>query len=239
DIEVTPVKAGVRPPASAQVAKVFSVPWDGPNYEGDYVAVSRPEQPDSAYENYNYTGRGNPAKLQAPSEPGQYEVRYVMASGNKVLARAPIVIEKADAQVMAPEFADMSAVFEIQWQGPGNENDYISISLPDDQGQTYKNYTYTSKGNPAKLKAPSEPGKYEVRYILGKGAKILARTSITILGVTAHVEAHESASAASEFEVTWSGPNNPEDYVSLALPGDPGQTYKVYAYTKKGSPLKL
>ncbi len=239
DIKVTPVKAGVRPPASVQVAKEFSVGWEGPGYEGDYLAVSRPDQPDSSHEHYSYTSRGNPAKLQAPAEPGKYEVRYVMAHGDKVLARAPIAVEKADAQVTAPEFADMSAVFEVQWQGPGNENDYISIAKPGDQGQTHKAYTYTKKGNPAKLKAPSDPGKYEVRYVLGKGAKILASTTVTILGVAAHVEAPESGNAAAEFEVTWSGPNYPEDYISLALPGDAGQGHKVYAYTKKGSPLKL
>ena len=36
------------------------------------------------------------------------------------------------------------------------------------------------EGNPLKLWAPSEPGEYEIRYILGRGTKVLARTTISI-----------------------------------------------------------
>jgi Ca-activated chloride channel family protein len=31
-----------------------------------------------------------------------------------------------------------------------------------------------------KLRVPKEPGTYEVRYVLGLGARLLAKTTITI-----------------------------------------------------------
>jgi Ca-activated chloride channel family protein len=74
----------------------------------------------------------------------------------------------------------MAAEFEVAWQGPNNRGDYISIALPGDGGSSHKAYTYTEKGSPLKLRAPAEPGQYEVRYILEHGRKILARAPITI-----------------------------------------------------------
>ena len=42
------------------------------------------------------------------------------------------------------------------------------------------NITGTSRGNPVKLRVPKEPGTYEVRYILGRGSKLLDKTTIEI-----------------------------------------------------------
>ena len=239
DIEVTPVPAVVQPPASAPVARDFEVTWEGPNYDGDYLAICRPGEPDSAYLYYSYTAGGSPAKLRAPSDAGAYEVRYVMAADRKVLARAPITIEGVGARVEAPEFVDMAAEFEGSWQGPDNQGDYIAIAKPADDGSGYAAYTYTRDGSPLKIRAPSDPGQYEVRYILDQGRKILAKTSITVLGVVAHIEAPEAADAASRFEVSWQGPDSNGDYIAIAKPADGGSGYVAYTYTREGSPLQL
>jgi Ca-activated chloride channel family protein len=42
------------------------------------------------------------------------------------------------------------------------------------------------------VRAPSDPGTYEVRYILGRGSKLLAKTGIEINAVTAGVQAAAS-----------------------------------------------
>jgi Ca-activated chloride channel family protein len=82
----------------------------------------------------------------------------------------------------------MATEFEVAWQGPNNKSDYISIARPDQGPGQYVNYTYTSKGSPLKVRAPSDPGTYEVRYILGRGSKLLAKTGIEIKAVTASVQ---------------------------------------------------
>jgi len=239
DVQVTPIEAKLTAPASVQVAADFDVAWEGPNYKGDYVTISRPKDLDSAYVTYTYTNRGNPAVLTAPSDPGNYEVRYVMANDNTVLARVAIVIEKAEAQVEAPASANVASEFEVKWQGPDAKGDYISIALPADDGGKYKAYTYTKSGNPLKLKAPSDPGQYEVRYILGQGNKILAKIPISIQAVTASVEAPATAPAGSTLEVSWQGPSEDGDYISIATQGSAPASYKHYTYTNAGSPLKL
>jgi Ca-activated chloride channel family protein len=84
------------------------------------------------------------------------------------------------AKVHPPASANVNAKFEVKWQGPDYKSDYISIARPDQRSGRYVTYTYTRRGNPVKIKAPKEPGTYEVRYILGRGSKVLDKANITI-----------------------------------------------------------
>ncbi|MBW2593280.1 MAG: hypothetical protein JRE58_09850, partial [Deltaproteobacteria bacterium] len=109
-----------------------------------------------------------------------YEVRYILGRGNKLLARTTIEIKGVTARVQAPASAGVNTQFEVHWQGPGYKSDYISIARPDQRSGSYVGYTYIRDGNPVKVKAPKQPGNYEVRYILKRGNKLLAKVPITI-----------------------------------------------------------
>ncbi len=238
-IEIKAVSAAVEAPAAADVASQFEVTWQGPDNKSDYIAIARSDQNPGRQVNYTYTSKGSPLKLRAPSDPGTYEVRYILGQGSKLLAKTTIEIEAVSAKVEAPAAADVASQFEVTWQGPDNKSDYIAIARSDQNPGRQVNYTYTSKGSPLKLRAPSDPGTYEVRYILGQGSKLLAKTTIEIKAVSAAVEAPAAADVASQFEVTWQGPDNKSDYIAIARSDqNPGRQVN-YTYTSKGSPLKL
>jgi Ca-activated chloride channel family protein len=239
DIEVTPVKAAVQAPASTDVAVEFEVTWQGPAYPSDYISVARPDQGPGSYVNYTYARDGSPLKVRAPSDPGPYEVRYILGRGSQLLAKADITVTGVGAAVDAPPVADVATTFEVAWQGPGNKEDYISVARPDQGPGSYVNYTYVREGSPLKVRAPSDPGTYEVRYILGRGNKLLAETTIEIKAVSAQVQAPPSADMANEFEVGWQGPANKEDYISVARPDQGPGSYVNYTYVREGSPLKV
>jgi Ca-activated chloride channel homolog len=42
------------------------------------------------------------------------------------------------------------------------------------------NYSHTRSGNPVEIRTPKVPGTYEVRYIMGRGNKMLDKATITI-----------------------------------------------------------
>ena len=228
DIKVTPVQASVQAPAEADVAVEFEVKWQGPDYQSDYVAIARPDQRAGSQINYTYTRRGNPLKLRAPSDPGNYEVRYMLGRGSKMLAKTFIEIKGVGASVQAPAAADVATEFDVSWQGPGNKSDYIAISRPDQK-----------PGSQVKVRAPSDPGNYEVRYMLGRGNKLLSKTFIEIKAVSASVQAPSSANVAGEFEVSWQGPDNESDYIAIARPDQKPGSQVNYTYTKRGNPLKV
>ncbi len=170
----------MKAPPSADVASEFEVTWNGPANKDDYISVARTDQNPGSYVNYTYTSKGSPLKLRAPSDPGTYEVRYILGRGNKLLAKTSIAINAVSASVQAPAEAKVNSQVEVQWEGPGNKEDYICISRPDQKSSRYVTYQYVRQDNPCKVKTPKETGTYEVRYILGRGKKILAKTPITI-----------------------------------------------------------
>src|SRR5690606_5070822 len=93
--------ATVSSAAEAPLGATIAVEWTGPAEDGDYIAVARPDARGSDYENYAYTRDGNPAELLMPSEPGEYELRYVLNQDSKVLATAPITVVAVEASVAA------------------------------------------------------------------------------------------------------------------------------------------
>ena len=167
-------------PASADMASDFQVSWQGPNAKSDYIAIARPDQKPGSNIHYTYTKHGSPLKLRAPSDPGTYEIRYLLGRGNKLLAKTTIAIKPVTAAVSAPASAKAGETIEVGWQGPGIKGDYISVARPDQRPTSYKGYTSTSRGNPVKLRLPKEPGTYEVRYILGRGGKLMDKATIEI-----------------------------------------------------------
>jgi Ca-activated chloride channel family protein len=239
DLKATPVNASITAPAAAPVAVDIEITWQGPDYTGDYIAIARPGTDGNHRIHYAYTRRGSPLNLQAPSDPGTYELRYILGKSKEILARATIQIQAATASVQAPATADVASRFEVEWKGPDNQGDYIAIAQPEKGPNHRIHYTYTKKGSPLKLLAPSDAGTYEVRYIMSQGHKLLAKTTIDIKAVGASVQAPATAAAASLIDVTWQGPNNQGDYIAVVLPGQGADRRIHYTYTKKGSPLQL
>ena len=234
-----PGAATLSGPATVPAGAAFQVTWQGPDSQRDYIAIAEKGSQDNRYRDYTYTMNGNPSEFLAPGDLGDYELRYIHGHTRKVLGRTTIKVTPVQASLQAPPSANVATEIDVTWQGPAYKSDYISIARPDQGPGSYTNYTYTSKGSPLKVRAPSDPGTYEVRYILGRGSKLLAKTGIEIKAVGASVQGPPSADVATEFEVTWQGPNNKSDYISIARPDQGPGRYINYTYTGKGNPLTV
>ncbi len=172
--------AEISAPAAINMAAPVEVSWTGPGAKDDFITVARPAQPPGSFDNRAFVRNGNPAKLWAPSDPGEYEVRYILGRGVKLLAKAPLTVNAVTASVQSPVTAMAGTEFEISWQGPGYARDFISIARPGQPPGASVNSTRIRPGGTLKVRAPREPGTYELRYIVGRGAKQLAKTVITV-----------------------------------------------------------
>jgi Ca-activated chloride channel family protein len=238
-VTILGVVAQVEAPETANVAAEFKVSWQGPNNSGDYISIALPEGEGSAYTAYTYTEEGTPLQLLAPSDPGRYEVRYILGQDNKILAKTPITIASVKASVQPPASVPAGASFQVDWLGPSAEGDYITVASSQSEADQYDNYAYTQDGNPAKLRAPAEPGRYETRYILGHGGKLLAAAAIEVTAVSASVAAPVEVAAEARFTVEWQGPGYPGDHVTIAEPEAAGDEYASYIYTEGGTSGEL
>ncbi|MDB4304032.1 VWA domain-containing protein, partial [Desulfosarcina sp.] len=180
-----PGTAVLKGPASVPAGAAFSVQWEGPDSRNDYIAISKKGTKDLSHKDYTYAKKGNPADFTAPGEVGDYELRYIHSHSQKVIGRTDIKVTPVQATVQAPAEADVAVKFEVNWQGPNYSSDYVALARPDQRAGSQIAYTYTQRGNPLKLQAPSDPGTYEVRYILGRNNQLLAKTTIKIKGVGA------------------------------------------------------
>lgn len=238
-ITVTPTAATVDAPAEVVLGAQFSITWTGPGNKGDYITIVPQGAADDHYGDFAETSKGSPLTLTAPVTTGDAEVRYVAAQGRKVLARRSIRVTMAQVTLTAPEEIVAGAVIEVDWKGPNNTGDYITAvpkSMPDGQ---YGNYTNTATGSPLKVLAPIAPGDAELRYMTGQGNKVLARRAIKVIAAKVTLEAPAKTPAGTDVAVTWTGPNNRGDYITIVPKSMPDGQYAAYQNTTAGSPLKV
>jgi Ca-activated chloride channel homolog len=238
-IEVTPLEIALTPPEAATIGAREKAGWQGPDYQRDYLAVASPDQDDAGYLTYAYTSAGNPVEIEMPGEPGVYELRYVLGISKRVVGRASFEVSDVASSVSGPAEAPAGATISVDWSGPDAQNDYIAIAPVGADDSSYEAYTYTRQGAPLELTLPTVPGDYELRYVLNADRKVLARTPITLTGITASLDAPDSAGAGSELSVGWSGPDYDRDFVSIAPVGSDDGAYVGYAYTRNGNPARF
>lgn len=236
-VEITAVAATLTAPEAGLAGQTIQVEWTGPDYELDFITVSKLDDRDGQYETYTYTREGSPLELQLPSEPGRYELRYTMRQDSQVLTRRPIEVAAVTARIVAPDAAVAGATIPIEWEGPDYASDYISVSRLDQRNGQYETYTYTREGSPLELMMPAEPGEYELRYTMRQGSEVLARVPITVSAVTATLSAPETVVAGAGVPVTWSGPDYQNDFISLSRPDDRDGRYETFTYTREGADL--
>ena len=226
-------QASVIAPTTAVAGSTIEVGWTGPGAGGDYLSVRAPGADRSV--NYTYIRDGNPAGLLMPIEPGTYEVAYVAAEGDTILASRTIEVAPVAAGLIVPDSAIAGDTLEVGWTGPDYAGDYLSVRTPGADRSV--NYTYTRDGNPAALLMPAAPGTYEVAYIASQGDTILASRTIEVAPVAAALSPPDTAIAGETVEVGWRGPDYGGDYISVREPG--ADRSVTYTYTRDGNPASV
>jgi len=231
--------ATLTAPASGPAGDTVSVVWHGPNGDGDYLTVVAPGAGPLDHLSYAWTADGTPLALRLPAQPGDYVIRYVLASAGQVLAEVPVSVTPQQQALTAPASAPIGATVMVEWQGGGHDDDYLDVALPDAGPGEYLSYAYVRDGNPVGLRLPVFPGRYLVRYITGQDSSVFASVAIEVTDVAASLAALASGPAGGTLAVTWQGPANPGDYLTIALPDDGALGYASYAYVAGGSPLTI
>lgn len=238
-VAVVAVSASLSAPKQVAAGAVFAVHWEGPNNPQDFVALVVQGAPEKTYEHYQYTKRGSPVELRAPDKPGQYQVRYLTGASHATLARQDVAVTAVQASLSGPAQAMAGAKVRVEWQGPNNPQDFVTIVAVDAEAREYGRYVYTQKGNPIELPVPEVVGDYEFRYVTGGDHLILARHAISVQPASASLEAPDEVEAGTVVSVRWQGPNNENDYV-LIVPADQEENHHgPYAYTRRGQDLRL
>ncbi len=218
-------------PAEVAAGAGFDVVWQGPDQRGDNIQVGPVGSED--YINYAYTRSGNPVRMVAPTDPGDYEIRYVFRNRETILTR-PLTVTETALGLEFPKRVVAGSSFEVAWTGPDQGGDNIQIGPRG--GEDYTDYAYTRSGNPVEIVAPTEPGAYEIRYRFRDSETLIARP-ITVTEAELALDFPAQVPAGSSFAVHWTGPDQVSDNIQVGPRGS--DEYADYAYTSTGNPVEL
>lgn len=223
-------------PGEAGAGSEITLTWTGTVAEGDMIVLRAVGET----EGEKTEAVANSAVLTLPLEDGAYEIVYQNAEG-KVLATRSITVTPNTYTLSFPEEVVAGQWFEVQWTGPNNRSDYITIVPEGAPEGDWQSYSYTSSGSPATLQAPLDAGVYEIRYSTEQvyPNPTLFTETITVVTTDYAVMAPKEAMAGSNLLVTFIGPNNPGDYVTIVPAGTPEGTWAGYFYTSNGNPGTL
>ena len=227
-------------PDSVEAGADFEVAWTGPDNAGDYIAIVPVNATEwTNTDDYFSTSSGSPGDLTAPTTPGAYELAYFDGSSEEIVARASIEVTAFSGDLLAPDEVAGGTVFSVAWNGPDGSGDYITIQEVGAGAWNGEDYFDTSTGTPGDLVAPIKAGSYEIRYVSGTGAVIQATRPITVLELVATIDAPDEVSDGDQFDVAWTGPDGPGDYITIVPVGAEPRTYLSYFGTSVGSPGTL
>ncbi|VAV94338.1 Glutamine synthetase type I [hydrothermal vent metagenome] len=227
-IEITEPEVTISGPETALAGSEIKVTWTGEVDEGDYITIVPMGTDEGTYGNYITTRGTGENSLQAPSEPGLYELRYALRESARTMARASIEITEPEVTVSGPDTALAGSRVEVSWTGAVANNDYVTIvPMGSDEG-TFGNYKTLRNDTKTDLKAPADPGIYEIRYILREGSKTLARQMIEITEPKVSLEAPNEIRAGDKLRVGWTGTVADNDYIALVPMGSEDSEFGTY-----------
>ena len=238
-IASTAPEVTLAPPAEVLPFDPLPVSWTGPDNPGDHLSLVKPGMPSAAASACAPTSGGSPAALVAPGEEGPWEVRYVSGLSERTLARANVEVTSVIVTVDAPSEVAAGSRFEVDWEGPARPADYLAMASEGAADADYVSLHLTSQGSPARFDAPWDPGNYEIRYIEGDRNRVRRRATVAVVLAAASLKAPQRVRAGTRFDVRWTGPDRPGDYLAIASRDAGPREHDDWCFTSAGSPASL
>ena len=229
----------ISAPASVTFGTEFTVTWGKTVNPSDWVTIVPVGAKEGAFLSYERVKSKDSVALKAPAEPGLYEVRYVLDEGRKTLASAPVEVVEAEQTVSAPASVTFGTEFTVTWGKTITPGDWVTIVPAGAKEGAFLSYKRVKKEDSVALKAPAEPGLYEVRYVLDEGRKTLASTPVEVVATEQTVSAPAIIRAESTFAVTWGVTVNPSDWVTIVPAGAKEGAFLSYKRVKKEDSVTL
>ncbi|MCV2892743.1 vWA domain-containing protein [Lentibacter sp. XHP0401] len=218
-VEVVEAGVTITAPAQMTTGAVFDVSWDKTVNATDYITIVPAGSDEGTRQNHIRARDNLSGMLTAPATPGLYEVRYVLAEGNKTLGTATVELVETGVTVTAPAQMTTGAVFDVSWDKTVNATDYITIVPAGSDEGTRQNHIRARDNLSGMLTAPATPGLYEVRYVLAEGNKTLGTATVELVETGVTVTAPAQMTTGSVFDVSWDKTVNATDYITIVPAG--------------------
>jgi Ca-activated chloride channel family protein len=195
----------VTAPQGVTAGSVFDVGWSETLDTRDFLTIVPLQADEDAVGNHLRTGDDVSGELRAPADTGLYEVRYVRDEGRTVAGRQEVEVTPAEAQVTAPDAAIAGSEFDVSWSGSIHSRDFVTIVPAGADEGTIEDHVRVGDNAGDALRAPADPGLYEVRYVLDEGRRTLVSAPIEVTEPQVEIAGTGTVRAEDEIEISWSG----------------------------------
>ncbi|MEL6288280.1 MAG: hypothetical protein AAFQ42_03505 [Pseudomonadota bacterium] len=242
-----PPDRGIRPDDRAGSETLLRRETRGPSY-GPPVAVFGPRVAPQAAETRTAT-LGPP--IETSEDPRQRAAAMETAARPdpetvfEQPRRTPDGVRTGVGDALAaPQFNRLSPVmagypFTSSWSGRVRGRGWIVIARPNSRIGDYLSLRPAARAGEINLRAPSQPGAYEVRFLSRDRRVILSRQRIEVTPAKVRLVALEFVDPDDELNVWWAGPGDGSDSLTLAPVGADDDRALARQSIGTGNPLKI
>ncbi|HKW01023.1 MAG TPA: S8 family serine peptidase [Vicinamibacterales bacterium] len=236
-------------PLSVAGGGALSVSWTAPGGESatDWIGLFHVGDPNTIYGWFAYTNGATSGtfNLTAPTQPGQYEFRYLLNNGYTDTARsaAITVTQGQSAFTLTPSPLSLPAgqTASISWTAPAGEaaTDWIGLFHVGDPNTAAVWWAFTNGATSGSLTTTPIPdgGQYEFRYFLHNTYTQAGTNSVPVTVTAVPIvltAAPASVSPGGQVTVSWTAPAGrpTTDWIGLYRVGDPDTSAIWWQYTQ-------
>ena len=127
---------------------------------------------------------------------------------------------------------------------PDAPGQWLTVVAADASDDAFAAWAYVDgAAGEAELRVPDEPATLQARFLLRLpegGSRVVGRSEpFDSHAVSATIAGPSEVSVGGSIDVSWSGPDNAGDYLTIVAVDAPEGTYLSWAYTRAGSPARL
>jgi Ca-activated chloride channel homolog len=239
-IQIVDAEVNIDAPAQVSISQRFKVRARGPFGSGSWVGFAPKGAPIGSYLDYaRPTSADGELELSAPANAGEYELRYVLNESERIAFSRAIRVTEGEAQITVAAQVQSGNSVAFTARGPIGSGHWIGFAEKGAPISSYLDYLRPEADvSSYQLTAPSQPGDYELRYVLNESERIITAVPVKVLDGPVTLSAPGSAKAGAVVKITASGPVSGRNWIGFAPQGSDAGAYRDYAYVTQ-SPLTI
>jgi len=153
-----------------------------------------------------------------------------------ILARRSIITIAGAPNLTVPDDIGIDTELNVEWSGPQGPGDFVGLVPRGGDPTRIIACAATGSVSRATLGPPPVETELDLIYVVGATLSVAARSPVQITAPLASVAAPNLIKVGQMIEVAWTGPENDEDFLSLAAMGSPDDAYIEWARVDDGNP---
>ncbi|NMA98229.1 MAG: VWA domain-containing protein [Phyllobacteriaceae bacterium] len=186
-IEVVAAEVVLDGPDIARAQTPLRISWSVAIHPQDYITIVPAGADEGSYRDYIRVRDNLEGDLDAPAEPGLYEIRYVLQEGDRTVSSRMLEVVGADAPLddgvglVVPSQASPGETITVSWSGgAGSADQRVSLARADQADFSWIEAHRIGEETRLELSMPDAPGRYEVRYLDISEQTVLGRAIVEV-----------------------------------------------------------